>query len=140
MKLPFTISKKNLDRSDNLEEAFVSCFQPRQTKIKLTHLFKRQEQKCFEFIICNRINLHFLHLSIKSELKEQLSYKVATVISIEFDLLFLVSLQCEGGRATSPTQLPNLILPICSSYYLLVKAIHKKAPAIPRFVEKKIYK
>ena len=42
--------------------------------------------------ICNRINLFFLH--VKSELEEQRSHKVVTVLSIKFDLLLLVSLQC----------------------------------------------
>ena len=52
-----------------------------------------KEQKCFEVLTCNGINLLFLHLCVKSELEEQRSHKVVTVKSIEFDLLVLVSLQ-----------------------------------------------
>ena len=52
-----------------------------------------KEQKCFEFVICNLINLLFLHLCVKLELEEKQSHKVVTVMSIEFDLLLLVSLQ-----------------------------------------------
>ena len=50
------------------------------------------KRTCFEFIICNRINL--LRLCVKLELKVQRSHKVETVMSIEFDLLLQVSLQC----------------------------------------------
>ena len=53
-----------------------------------------EDQKCFEFLIFNQINLRFLHLRIKPELEEQRCHKVVTVMSIEFDLLLLVSLQC----------------------------------------------
>ena len=49
--------------------------------------------KCFEFVIFNQINLLFLHLCVKSELEEQRGRKVVTVMSIEFDLLLLVSLR-----------------------------------------------
>ena len=42
-----------------------------------------------ELLICNRINLLFLHLCVKSELEEQRSHKVVTVMSIEFDLFLL---------------------------------------------------
>ena len=52
-----------------------------------------KEQKCFEFVLCNRLNLLFLLLCVKSELEEQWGHKVLTVMSIEFDLLLLVSLQ-----------------------------------------------
>ena len=57
-----------------------------------------KEQRCFEFVLCNRINLLFLHLCVKSELEEQRSHKVVTVMSIEFDLLLLVSLQIKISR------------------------------------------
>ena len=39
------------------------------------------------------MNLIFLHLCVKLELEEQQSQTVVTVMSIEFDLLLLVSLQ-----------------------------------------------
>ena len=39
-------------------------------------------------VICNRINLLFLHLCVKSKLEEQRGHKVVTVMSIEFDLRF----------------------------------------------------
>ena len=52
----------------------------------MAELLKRT--KIFEFMICNHINLHLLHLCVKSELEEQRSHKVVTVI------LLLVSLQC----------------------------------------------
>ena len=42
---------------------------------------------CFEFIMCNRINLLFFHLCVKSELEKQRSHKVVTVMLIDFDLL-----------------------------------------------------
>ena len=44
-------------------------------------------------MICNRINLLFLRLCVKLELMEQRSHKVETVMSIEFDIFLLVSLQ-----------------------------------------------
>ena len=56
-----------------------------------------EEQKLFEFMLCNRIDLLFLHFCVKSELEEQRSHKVVTVMSIEFDLL-LVSLQYTDFR------------------------------------------
>ena len=43
-------------------------------------------------MICNQVNLLFLHLCLKSEPEEQRSHKVVTVMSIEIDLLLLVSL------------------------------------------------
>ena len=52
-----------------------------------------EEQKCLEFIICNGINLLFLHLIVSNQnWKEQRSHQVRTVISIKFDILLLVSL------------------------------------------------
>ena len=48
----------------------------------------------------------FLHLFVKSEIEEQRSHKVVTAISIEFDLLLLVSLQCSTS-----------ILSCCPSFY-----------------------
>ena len=43
-------------------------------------------------MMCNQVNLLFLHLCLKSEPEEQRSHKVVTVMSIEIDLLLLVSL------------------------------------------------
>ena len=50
----------------------------------------------------------FLHLCIKSELEEQRSHKVVTVKSIEFDLLLLVSLQCDQLYGKEIKSLPQL--------------------------------
>ena len=66
-----------------------------------------KEQKCFKVVICNRINLLFLHLCVKSELEELRSHKVVTVKSIEFDLLLLVSLQC--ARQINAVRTKNLV-------------------------------
>ena len=44
----------------------------------------KKKQKCFEFVLRNRIKLLFLHLCVKSEVEEQRSHKVVTVMSIEF--------------------------------------------------------
>ena len=60
----------------------------------------KKNKKCFEFVICNRINLLFLHLCVKSKLEEQWGHKVLTVMSIEFALRFLVSLQLCSDRST----------------------------------------
>ena len=69
-----------------------------------------KEQKCFELVICNRISLLFLHLCVKSELEEQRRHKVVTVMSIEFDLLLLVSLQCNLQCLYLPKPLPFSII------------------------------
>ena len=52
----------------------------------------------------------FLHLCVKSELEEQRSHKFVTVMSIEFDLLLLVSLQCYIFQLVRSDNLSNLLL------------------------------
>ena len=67
------------------------------------------KRKCIECTKYNRIHFLFLHLSVKSEVEEQLSHKVAAVISVEVDVDLLASLQ-------QLYQLKLTSWPVCSSY------------------------
>ena len=52
-----------------------------------------EELQCFELLICIRINMYLSYLYVKLDPVEQQRHKVVPVMSIEFDLLLLVSLQ-----------------------------------------------
>ena len=47
-----------------------------------------KEQKCFEFLICNRINLLFSQLCAKCNLEELRGYKVAWNLTFSFCLVY----------------------------------------------------